>query len=148
MDKSPPCYPLRSLIVAASVLAACGSRPPAPPTAVVRATPASVCQGDDYATTIALDASASSPSLALVPLPPSPDAPPLSFSWAFSGAAVRELSRSGGGMFLDVATAADRPLHVQLTVSAQDGGSATTLHTIPITVADPASCPKGPCCAK
>lgn len=118
---------------------ACGAPPPDPPTAVVRATPSSVCLGDDFATPIRLDASESAAGLTLVPVPPPEDAPELSYAWAFSGAEVRELGRGEAGVTVDVATAGDRPLHVQLTVRTAQGGEATTLHTVPITL-PPARC--------
>ncbi len=130
------------LVVALACLWGCGSPPPAPPTAVIDADPASVCYGDGFATTVKLSAARSSPALALVPQPVPEGAPPLAFEWSFSGAAVVVKLRYADG--IDVATAGDRPLHVRLSARAADGGEATTLHTVPITL--PEHCPGDPCC--
>ncbi len=124
----------------------CGSAPIDPPTAVIKAEPASVCQGDDFTTTIQLDASNSTAGLALVPVPPGEDDPPLSFSWSFSGAAHEELGRDPTGVDLQLTTAGDRPLHIGLTVRNAAGGQAETLHTLPITLPYDASCTKDADC--
>ncbi len=123
-----------------AVVLGCGSAPPDPPTAVIRAEPASVCQADDFSTTIQIDASGSTSGLALVPVPPGEDDPPLSFSWSFSGAAYEELGRDPTGVDLQLTTAGDRPLHIGLTVRNAAGGEASTLHTLPITLPEDVSC--------
>jgi hypothetical protein len=113
-------------------LSGCGAPPPAPPTAVVRAEPATVCLDDDHRTRVLLSAADSSTGLVLVPTPSDSDA--LSFSWAFSGAEHHELGRDPRAVDVLVTSKADRPLHVELTVENEGGGSATSLFSLPVTI--------------
>jgi hypothetical protein len=134
-------------------LVACGEQPPHPPTAVIAATPASVCQGDGFETRVRLDGSRSLSRLALVPEPADPDAPPLSYEWSFSGAAHRVEGGEIDGVEVSVSTQGDRPLHVSLTVIEEGGGEATSVHSLPITSAliqrcDDGGCPSGKECVE
>jgi len=113
----------------------CGSPGPLVPTAVITATPGDVPLGDDFSTVVELDASLSSHSLSLVPVPPDPDEPPLQFEWHFSGSQYEVVQGSATDTEIHVTMAGDRPLHVELTVINGDGGIATSLRTI--TVTDP-----------
>lgn len=124
-------------------LVACGEPPPPAPSAVIRACPASVCVGDDYATSIHLDATKSAPRLTLVEAPVDPDEPPLSVRWSFSGSAWL-FDNDGVATQPDVlvSMAADRPLHVKLRVENSVGGVSEALKTISVTPPDEAgSCP-------
>jgi hypothetical protein len=133
-------------VLVAGSLVGCGSAPTDPPTAVVHATPGSVCLDDGHATTVRVDASDSQAGLALVPVPPAEDEPPLIFTWAFSGAEHRELGRDAGEVEVTLTTAGDRPLHVDLTVRSASGGEAHTLFTLPITLPSvPEACVAGAC---
>lgn len=127
------------------VLAAgCGAPPPTAPSAVVELEPDAVCMGDGFRTPIALDGTASAPRLTLAPGPTDPDAPPLRFEWRLSGADWILLGGDLRSDQLRVATDGDRPLHVSLTVRDGEGGSATALETVWLTVPDPAlgGCPE------
>jgi hypothetical protein len=129
--------------VGAVCLAGCGEPPPPAPSAVIRACPASVCVGDDFATSIHLDARKSAPRLTLVEAPAKPDAPPLSIRWSFSGSAwlFDDESRATEPDIL-VSMAADRPLHVTLTVENEVGGVSEALRTLSVTpLAEDGSCP-------
>lgn len=133
-----------ALVVAASSLSACGEPPPPAPSAVIALEPSSVCLGDDFQTLIRLDASESAPTLTLVPVAPEPDDPPLRLHWSFSGAEHRVVEGDVHSVELGVTTAGDRPLHVALEVENAEGGSATTLKTVAITLpGDGGPCPDG-----
>jgi hypothetical protein len=121
----------------------CGAPPADPPTAVIRANPASVCLNDDYQTDVWLDASESQPALSLVPVGDDPEGPSLSFEWSFAGAAYEERGRDPSGVEVQVATAGDRPLHVTLRVVNEAGGGATSTHSLPITIPEIRACEAG-----
>lgn len=123
------------------LLSACGSPPVDPPTAVVRADPASVCLNDNHATDVHLSGADSTPGISLVPVERDEDAS-LAFEWALSGAEHRVVSRDPTGVELVVTTKGDRPLHVELTVENAAGGRATTLLSLPITLPGPGVCEK------
>ncbi|MCC6525515.1 MAG: hypothetical protein IT373_22890 [Polyangiaceae bacterium] len=132
-------------------LAACGSPPPPPPTAVIRATPSSLCVNDDHATLLTLDGSASAAEVTLVPLPPLPDAPKLEYAWSLAGTSCALEGGSFGAALLFVTCAAERPLHVTLRVTSPSGGEAESLATVPITFpetvrCDASACPDGERC--
>ncbi len=127
------------VLAAAAFSAACGAPPESAPSAVVTSDPESVCLGDGFATPIVLDASDSAPRLTLVPAPPDPDAPPLRYRWTLSGSRWVLVEGVLDGERLVVAIEGDRPLHVELSVSDAEGGTATTDHTVAVTLPDPAS---------
>jgi hypothetical protein len=118
----------------------CGSAPPETPSAVIQADPPWLCEGDAFRTPITLDASSSTAKLSLVPVPPNPDEPPLAFRWTLVGARHRVLEGDFESEVLRVVTEGDRPLHVELWVMNADGGEATTMLSVGITLAgtDPA----------
>jgi len=133
------------LLIASVLSAACGEPPPPAPSAVIKVAPEAVCIGDDYATTIRLDASGSAPYLTLVYVPPDPDAPPLGFSWSFSGSKQALIDGDVHSAQLSLAMAADRPLHVLLRVENSVGGVSELKKTIPVTPLDAAGvCPLPP----
>ena len=124
----------------------CSGPPPGAPSPVIMATPTTVCLGDDYKTPITLDGTQSSPTLTLVPSPPTRNAPPLKFLWTLTGSAYR--IADGGSLTsekLSVRIAGDQPLQVDLNVqNAQSGGSADSTTTIAVTLPDDAgACPLG-----
>lgn len=129
----------RLSIAAAALCLGCGEPPPPSPSAVINVTPSSVCLGDDFATEIALDAKDSQARLTLVPVPPGPDDPPLDFSWSFAGAEHRVIEAEPTGIALTVTTRGDRPLHVSLRVRNTDGGEATALASVAVTLPDEAA---------
>ncbi len=111
-----------------------------PPTAVIDAMPLEVCAGDGFATPIALSGARSAARLSLVPAPPGPDDPPLTFAWRLEGDAHQLV---GGALDEDaivVRMAGERPLHVTLTVTTFEGGVAETLRTIGVNVPIAPSC--------
>jgi hypothetical protein len=115
------------------------------PTAVVRTRPSSVCLHDDHRTTVVVDASESAAGLTLVPVPPAEDAPELAFAWSFAGDA-HELASEPTEVEVSLTTAGERPLHITLSVTNALGGTATSLHTLPLTIpAAPAPCDGGGC---
>lgn len=124
-------------VVVSLLVAGCGAPPPSVPSAVVKMDPEVLCAGDDFRTPVRLDGSESAARLTLVPVPGDPDAEPLRFEWTLSGADWVLLEGDLASEQLVVATAADRPLHVELTVRDAEGGVATALETVPITVPDP-----------
>lgn len=124
--------------VVVAIVAACGAPPPDSPSAVIRIDPEHVCEGDGYATEIAISGRESAPRLSLVPVPPGPDDPPLTYAWSFSGGSILILEGDLDDPELRIATAGDRPVHVELTVGNGEG-EATVVRTIGITVPDPAS---------
>jgi len=130
---------------AAALLAlGCGEATPPVPTAVVRTEPSSLCLHDDHATTVLVDGSESTASLTLVPAPPAADEP-LELEWAFSGDA-HQLLGEPSGVEVRLTAAGERPLHITLRVSHPSGGTATSLHTLPITLPAPApSCAEAVC---
>jgi hypothetical protein len=129
----------------ALVCGACGERPPPAPSAVIQATPEAVCLGDEYETTIALDASDSARFLTLVYVPPDPDAPPLSFAWSFSGSEKTLIDGNLASPLLSVAMKGDRPLHVTLEVENDVGGVSTVTKSIAVTPLDAdGTCPLPP----
>src|SRR5687768_14342515 len=97
------------LALSALTLVACGEPPPAAPSAVIRACPAAVCVGDDFATWIHLDAKKSSSRLRLVYEPPKPGEAPLQFSWSFAGSKHQLDAGELDGEDIVVSFAADRP---------------------------------------
>ena len=115
------------------VLCACGGPPPPPPTAVIVAEPPSLCEGDGHATPVLLDGRDSAARLTLVPVPPDPDAPPLTYEWSFQGAEHRVVDGDLGSDHLTITAAADRPLHVTLRVTNELGGVAESIQTVGIT---------------
>lgn len=121
------------LIVA---IAACGGPPPPAPSAVISASPTSVCVGDAYTTTIHLDGKQSSPRLTLVYEKPDPSEPPLRMKWSFSGSAVEIDTGDDVSDELTLRMAADRPLHVRLRVENAEGGVTEALTTISVTPLD------------
>ena len=136
-----------AVLLSAVFATGCGDAPPPSPTAVVRATPKSVCHADSFETRLRLDASESTEGLSLVPPPPAEQAPQLEFRWALSGAAHQIEGTDPSGIEMWVRTAGDRPLHVELTVTNVAGGEATTLHSVPITFLDLGSCETDACSA-
>jgi hypothetical protein len=147
--------------LAVPLFASCGQPPPPAPSAVISASPESVCYGD-ATTQIVLDASGSAPRLTLIPVPPDPGEAPLQFQWSFSGDAyvwADDNMTHGAGTLVDSATnkpvsnasvtvnlvTATRPLHVTLRVQNGEGGVTEALKTITITLPDPSGqCPLPP----
>ena len=134
-------------------LAGCGGDPGvATPTAVITARPDALCLGDDYQTIVELDASNSAPGLTLLPATAPLEGFALVYAWELTGAAHRIEGQDPKGITLRVSTAGDRPLHVALTVTNEEGGQATSLRSLPVTL-PPAlkpcvagSCPAGERC--
>lgn len=120
-------------MAAALLLAGCGGRGPEPPKAAIQVVPAAVCEGDDYQHVVLLDASQSKPELTILPRDVDSGVG-LSYRWRFEGSAYRIVSGSLDAETIGVKIAADRPLHVYLTVTTSTGASATTLLTVPIIV--------------
>jgi len=127
---------MRGMVTVALCALGCAGPPPHPPTAVIDARPATVCEGDDYATVLELSGARSSSALSLVPEGADPDAP-LRFDWALEGADHELVAGSLVGPELSVVTAGDRPLHVALTVTNADGGQATSERTVALAECDP-----------
>jgi hypothetical protein len=128
----------------AIVVLSCASPPPPAPSAVITASPASVCAGDAFTTLIALDATKSASRLTLVYVGKDPTEPPLSFAWSFSGAEVRIEDGKQTDDKLVVRVAGDRPVHVRLRVTNAAGGVTDTLATIALTLPDDQGrCPLG-----
>lgn len=126
---------LCALVALASV--ACGGPPPPAPSAVIRACPSSLCVGDDFATSIHLDATKSAPRLTLVEAPVDPNEPPLKIRWSFSGSEwLFDNESQATAPDILVSMAADRPLHVKLSVENSVGGTAEALKTISVTPLD------------
>lgn len=123
----------------------CGGPPPVPPTAVIDASPSEVCAGDAFATPIVLSGARSSARLSLVPAPPGPDDPPLTFEWRLEGDEHAVIAGARDEDELTVRMAGERPLHVTLTVTTFEGGIAETLRTIGVNV--PIAPPCGEGCA-
>ncbi len=123
---------------------ACGEPPPPSPSAVINASPKAVCVGDDFATTILLDAKDSAPYLTLVYVAPDPDAPPLELDWSFTGSETRSIDGDKKSVELSLAMAGDRPLHVKLRVENSEGGVAEALQTIAVTPLVDGVCPLPP----
>lgn len=147
---------------------ACSGPPSNVPSAVVNATPSSVCVGDGFRTSIHLDSNGSSPVLSLVYTKPDPDAGSITFAWSFSGAVCVGIPASPSGwttlsggtpdscdVLLDpgsvdalghvngtdvlLAVAGDRPVDVTLVVTNVDAGGTLVAHrTIAITPLDDA----------
>lgn len=133
------------LAISPLLLVACGEPPPPAPSAVINATPEAVCLGDEFKTTIRLDASDSAPYLTLVYVPPDPDDPPLAFEWTFSGSEKTLIDGSVYGAELSLGMKADRPLHVTLRVENSVGGVSTVTKTIAVTPLDEdGNCPLPP----
>lgn len=114
----------------------CGEPPPPAPSAVIRACPGSICMGDEFATSIHLDATKSAPKLTLVEAPVDPSEPPLSFEWSFSGSKMLFDKGTTAEPDILVSMQADRPLHVRLRVENGAGGVAEALETISVTPLD------------
>lgn len=132
-------------LVIGLVSAGCGEPPPPAPSAVIHASPEAVCIGDEYETTIVLDASDSAPYLTLVYVPPDPDAPPLRFAWSFSGSQKTLLDGNEHGAELSLAMKGDRPLHVTLEVENDIGGVSSATKSIAVTPLDTdGNCPLPP----
>lgn len=127
----------------------CASPPPAPPTAVIDATPSEVCVGDRFATPITLSGARSAGRLSLVPAPPDPSMP-LDFAWELEGDAHELVAGRLDGPELTVRMAGARPLHVTLRVTSFEGGVAESLRTIgivvPLTPGCEEGCPQGSSC--
>lgn len=96
-----------------------------------------MCVGDDFTTSIHLDAKKSAPSLTLVEAPPDPNGPTLRFRWSFTGAKwfFDNESQADADDIL-VSTAADRPLHVKLRVESSAGGVSEAIKSISVTPLD------------
>jgi hypothetical protein len=143
---------------------ACSGPPPAPPSAVINITPASVCVGDDMRTKVHLSSNGSSPELTLVYGAPPPDAGTLNFFWSFSGAVCKGLTTDPSPCDVtitgkvepdgtldyadeDLVMMGDKPVFVSLTSTIMlpdgtTGGSTTSQAVIPITPLDDAgACP-------
>ena len=147
------------------VACACSGPPKSVPAAVVNATPATVCAGDGFQTSIHLDSNGSSPVLSLVYSPPDPDAGAIHFAWSFSGSVCTGIPASPGGwttlggqatkscdVLIDpesvdalgevngsdvlLTIAGDRPVDVTLVVTSDAGGTLTAHTTITITTPD------------
>ncbi len=114
----------------------CGSAPADVPSAVINADPKSVCAGDNYATSIHLDAKQSAPHLTLVATAPDPGEPPLAFTWSFAGDAMQIEEGDMHTDSLTVQTAGVRPLEVMLHVVNGEGGATDALLTISVTEVD------------
>jgi len=127
---------MRGVVTLALCALGCAGPPPHPPTAVIDARPAQVCEGDDYATVVELSGARSSNVLSLVPEGADPDAP-LAYEWSLEGADYELVSGSLVGPTLSVVTAGDRPLHAGLTVTNADGGHATSTRTVALAECDP-----------
>ena len=124
---------------------ACGSPPPPAPSAVIVMSPLSVCVGDAFTTPIHLDATSSAQGLTLVYVRPDPNAPPLSYTWSFEGAAMQFDDGDAHGDTITIRTAGDRPLHVTLEVRNAVGGVTDALATLSVTPLDSAGrCPLPP----
>ena len=158
-------------VLAVAFGCACSGPPKTVPAAIVNATPASVCAGDAFRTSIHLDSSGSSPVLTLVYSKPDPDAGAIHYSWSFSGAVCVGLAASPGSwttltgappttcdVLLDpssvdalnqvsgsdvmLSIAGDRPVDVTLVVTSDAGGTLAAHTTITITTPDDAgACP-------
>lgn len=118
-------------------LVTCGTPPPPAPSAIITASPASVCIDDGFATDIELDATNSARRLTLVPAPGDPDAAPLQFEWSFSGSQIEIQGDPSRDHLHDeqltVRMKGDRPLHVKLHVVNGEKGTSDALVTISIT---------------
>lgn len=127
-------------------LAACGEVATGGPSAVIRADPSAICLGDGFVTPVRLDGEQSRPRLSLVPQPPSPGAPPLSWRWTLSGSDARIVEGGLDDSALVVLLRGDRPLHVGLEVSLPDRRAARSQATVAVTLPDPAAgiCSGGP----
>ena len=125
----------------AGTFAGCAEAPPKPPSAVIRATPDALCEGDDFTTPIVLQGRESMPSLSLVPLPPPADAVPLVFRWTLSGAQVRWVEGDLSSVEVTVTSAGDRPLHAALAVTNGEGATTVGHHTVAVVLAGTDGCP-------
>ncbi len=115
----------------------CAAPPAHPPTAVIDLEPAVICLGDGHRTTVTFSGARSSYRLSLMPSPPGPDDPPLSFFWSLEGAQHALVDGTLTSAVISVTTAGDRPLHAELTVVDADGGEATSQRSLAIE-----ACPK------
>jgi hypothetical protein len=120
----------------------CGAPPSPPPTAVIDASPSAICQGDAFETPIEISGARSAVQLSLVPSPPDPSVP-LEYTWELEGAEHMILEGALENAELTIATAGDRPLHVALTVTDEEGGRARTVRTIGLVIASASSCEAG-----
>jgi hypothetical protein len=126
-------------------LSNCGSPTPDEPSAVINADPKSICAGDNFATSINLDAKQSAPHLTLVATAPDPNEAPLQFTWSFAGAAMQIASGDNHTDSLTIQTAGDRPLEVMLHVVNGEGAASDALLTISVTELDAnGKCPLPP----
>ncbi|MGH7330791.1 MAG: hypothetical protein ACREJX_20775, partial [Polyangiaceae bacterium] len=123
---------------------ACSNSQEDVPSAVIEADPKSICAGDNYATSITLNAKESAPHLTLVATKPDPNEPPLQFTWSFAGAPM--LYGTGYDEHTPITivqTTGDRPLEVTLHVANGEGFSTDALTTIAITQVDAdGNCPQ------
>lgn len=134
---------LRYLLCALAV--SCGEPPPPAPSAVINASPKTVCVGDGFATAVHLDAKQSLPYLTLVYVRPPKDSPPLRYTWSFEGSASTLEDGSLDADALVLRMAGDRPLHVRLRVENSVGGISEALTTIAVTPLDAnGACPLPP----
>ena len=131
---------------------ACGSPPPAAPSAVINASPASVCANTESVVT--LDSSGTAGHLTLVPAPPDKSEYPLKIKWTFPGHAITTCEKTmdrpcidgvdrtsdslmvGDVSTMDVRVSGDRPLEVNLHIENAKGGVNDARITIPITIGD------------
>lgn len=130
------------------LLLGCAGPPPAPPSAVIVITPGAVCAEDGFVTPVTLSGATSSGRLSLVPVPPEPGAPELTFRWRLSGDEHVIVSGGLDGEELEVLIAGERPLVVELTVDDGVGGTAHALRTVGFTVPTPCGdgCPDDQLC--
>lgn len=116
---------------------ACGSSQQDVPSAVIEADPKSICAGDNFTTSITLNAKESAPHLTLVATKPDPNEPPLQFTWSFAGAPMQfGTGYDNHTPITVVQTSGDRPLEVTLHVVNGEGFSTDALQTISITQVD------------
>jgi hypothetical protein len=137
---------------------ACGSPPPPAPSAVINASPASVCAGQE--TVVVLDSTGTAGHLTLVPAPPDMTEYPLKVHWTFPGHTMTTCEKTmtlpcidgvdrttdslmiGDVSTVSVRVGGDRPLPVQLHVENAHGGANDAFMTVSITLPDESgNCP-------
>ena len=135
-----------AVVAAALGVAACAGPASSTPSAVIVISPPSVCAGDAHRTVVELDARRSSARLTLIPEPPAPGEPPLSYEWRVEGGAVRLVEGDLRSDRVRITTDGLRPVHVWLTVVNDAGGTATSQRSISLTLPDFAECASGDEC--